>query len=86
MYNDMERNLIFLLTLEVKVMDMAFFSEPTPEDAAKMLQTIQQQLAEVEQIRLRMQYDQTQIEASGARIDERLMQIQVQLNQIQQTR
>jgi archaellum component FlaC len=77
---------ICCLFLEVRAMDSTIFVEPTPEEAARILQTIQQQLAEIEQIRAQMQRDQAQIEASGARTDARLAQMQVQLDQFQQAR
>ena len=67
-------------------MDSTFVTEPTPEEAAQMLQTIQQHIAEVKQIRAQMQRDQVQIEDYGMRIDARLAQIHMQLSQVQQAR
>ena len=60
-------------------MDNILKAEPTSEEAVQIQQTIQQQLLEIEQLREQMQRDQAQIEASGARTDAMLTQIQTQL-------
>ena len=62
-------------------MDNTLTAEPTAEEAAQMQKVIQHYLAEIEQIRERMQRDQAQIEASGARTDAMLTRIQAQLTQ-----
>ena len=67
-------------------MNSTFFTEPTPEEAVQMLQTIQQQIAEVKQIRAQMQRDQAEVKACGVRTDARLTQMQIQLAQLQQAR
>jgi hypothetical protein len=56
--------------------------EPTAEEAAQMQTAIRQHFAEIEQLRERMQRDQAQIEASGARTDAMLTQIQAQSAQL----
>lgn len=58
-------------------------AEPTAEEAAQMQNAMQQLIAEIEQIRERMKRAQADIEASGARTDALLKQIQAQLAQLQ---
>ena len=64
-------------------MDDLLAGEPTTEEATKLQTAIRQHLAEIEQLREHMQRDQAQIEASGARTDAILKQIQAQLARLQ---
>jgi hypothetical protein len=64
-------------------MNNTLIAEPTEEEAVQIQQKIQQYLAEVEQLRERMQHDQLEIEASRARTDVMLTRIQAQLAQMQ---
>ena len=64
-------------------MDNTFTTESTVEESAEIQQTIYQYLAEVKELRRRMQRDQSEIEASRARTDAMLTRIQAQLTQMQ---
>jgi hypothetical protein len=64
-------------------LDNVVTTEPTVEEADQIQQMIQHYLAEVEQLRQRMQQDQSEFEASRARTDVMLTRIQAQLTQLQ---
>ena len=64
-------------------MEDALPGEPTAEETAQMQKAMLQHFAEIKQLRERMKRDQADIEASGARTDAMLKQIQAQLAQLQ---
>ena len=74
---------MFYADREEEAMDDLLTGEPTAEEAAKMQTAIRQHLIEIERLRERMQRDQAQIEASGARTDTMLKQIKAQLARLQ---